>query len=96
MGGKSVGLAFELGCESKNVRASQGAKHVPSSGQKLFKNRGPGFAASFLSVFLLCSQLRACAFLLPLITSFQLCLLGCLTQSGGPQTFPIPFAGPKR
>lgn len=67
----------------------------PALGRSCSKNKeGLGFPASFLSIFPLCSQPQACVFLLPLITSFQLCTPGVFDTVWGPQTFPFLSLAP--
>lgn len=67
----------------------------PALGRSCSKNKeGLGFPASFLAVFPLCSQTQACVFLLPLITSFQLCTPRVFDTVWGPQTFPFLSLAP--
>lgn len=70
MGGRRVDSAFQLGCESKNVNIARSQARSQFWAELLQEQGELGSAASFLSVFLLCAQLQACASLLPLITSF--------------------------
>lgn len=90
MGGRRVDSAFELGCESKNVSItrSQARSQLWEAPQKRW---GLGFPASFLAVFFMCSQLQARVFLLPLITSFQLCTPGMSDTLWGPSNFSSSF-----